>query len=77
MAYSFEKYTNSYVDTQNTPYDYSSIMHYGQYYFSSNDYPTIEPLQSNVTIGQRYNMSTIDIEEVRLFYSCSSAGICK
>jgi hypothetical protein len=36
---------------------------------------TIEPLQADVTIGQRYNMSTIDIQEVRLFYNCSNNGV--
>jgi hypothetical protein len=49
-------------------------MHYPSDGFSSNGLPTIEPLQSNVSIGQRYNMSSIDIEEVRLFYNCSSYG---
>lgn len=62
------------VDRQNTPYDYGSVMHYGAYAFSTNDLPTIEPLQPNVEIGQRINMSTLDIEKVRLFYNCSSDG---
>ena len=43
--------------------------------FSENGLPTIEPLQPNVTIGQRDNLSSIDIEEVRRFYNCSSTGI--
>lgn len=74
MEYNFEKYSTSYVDTQNTPYDYASVMHYSSDAFSSNGYPTIQPLQTGVRIGQRYNMSSIDIQEVRLFYRCSSAG---
>jgi hypothetical protein len=50
-------------------------MHYPRDAFSINGLPTIEPLQPNVSIGQRYNMSAIDIQEVRLFYNCSANGI--
>ncbi len=50
-------------------------MHYEPDAFSSNGRPTIEALQSHVAFGQRYNMSTIDIQEVRLFYNCPSAGV--
>jgi hypothetical protein len=75
MESNFEKYPNSYVNIETSPYDYSSIMHYGRYTFSSNNLPTIEPLQSNVEIGQRRNLSLIDIQEVRLFYKCPSTGV--
>ena len=65
--HNFEKYDSSYIDdTQNTPYDYASVMHYGQDAFSSNGYPTIEPLQPGVQIGQRDDMSSIDIQEVTI-----------
>ena len=74
MEYSFEKYDSTAVDIQNTPYDYASVMHYDQYGFSLNGYPTITPKQSDAKIGQRDNMSAIDIQEVRLFYNCSSIG---
>jgi len=75
MENNFNKYTNSFVDTQNTPYDYGSVMHYERDAFSLNNLPTIEPIQSGAQIGQRVGMSPIDIEEVRLFYNCSSNGI--
>ena len=74
MEHNFEKYNSTSVDTQNTPYDYGSVMHYGPNGFSTNGQPTIVPKQSGVTIGQRDNMSAIDIQEVRLFYNCSSTG---
>ena len=74
MEHNFEKYNSTSVDTQNTPYDYGSVMHYGPNGFSTNGQPTIVPKQSGVTIGQRHNMSAIDIQEVRLFYNCSSTG---
>ena len=74
MESNFEKYDSNTVDTQSTPYDYGSLMHYDAYRLSSNGQPTITPKQSGVTIGQRHNMSAIDIQEVRLFYNCSSTG---
>jgi hypothetical protein len=52
-------------------YDYGSIMHYGRYAFSRNGQPTIEPLQSGVTIGQRNGLSAGDVAAVRAMYpSC-------
>ena len=75
MAHNFDKYDNTVVNTQNTPYDYASVMHYESDAFSINGLPTIEPLQSGVTVGQRDNMSSIDIQEVRMFYNCSVGGV--
>lgn len=71
----FVKKNSTDVDTQNTPYDYGSVMHYPNSAFSANGLPTIEPLQPNVIIGQRVNMSAIDIQEVRLYYSCPTSGV--
>jgi hypothetical protein len=52
-------------------YDYESIMHYGQFAFSRNGQPTIEPLQSGVTIGQRNGLSVGDVAAIRAMYpSC-------
>lgn len=52
------------------PYDYSSVMHYGPKSFSKNNLPTIVPLKENVLIGQRKELSPIDIAEIRAFYNC-------
>ncbi|GIZ52836.1 Dot/Icm T4SS effector Zinc-dependent metalloprotease LegP [Noviherbaspirillum aridicola] len=49
-------------------YDYGSIMHYGAYAFSKNNQPTIEPLQSGVTIGQRNGLSAGDIAAIHAIY---------
>jgi astacin len=49
-------------------YDYGSIMHYGAYAFSKNGQPTIEPLQSGVTIGQRTALSAVDIAAIHTMY---------
>jgi hypothetical protein len=50
-------------------------MHYKKTEFSKNLLPTIEPLQPNIKIGQRYTLSAIDINEVQIFYGCKGTGI--
>jgi len=51
-------------------------MHYRTDAFTSKvGLSTIEPIQSNIQIGQRIWMSPIDIAEVRLVYNCSSTGM--
>ena len=66
----FNKYDASRVDLLDIPYDYDSVMHYGPTSFSKNGLPTIQTLQSGVTIGQRVRLSTTDILELRRFYNC-------
>lgn len=75
MENNFVKYTSAQTDTLSTPYDYGSVMHYFPTAFSRNGLPTIEPLQSGVTIGQQLNLSTIDVQAVRILYNCTANGI--
>lgn len=51
------------------PYDYDSIMHYGDHDFSINGQPTILPVTSGVRIGQRSHLSAGDIATVRKLYT--------
>jgi len=55
------------------PYDYSSVMHYGPFDFSSSDYygylPTIVPKGGN-TIEWLDEASWFDIVQLRLMYQC-------
>ncbi|CAF2079518.1 unnamed protein product [Rotaria magnacalcarata] len=67
----FQKYRGDQEDALNIQYDYGSVMHYPRDAFSKNGQTTIEPLQSNVTIGQRITLSANDIQEVRNFYNCT------
>ncbi|XP_029643102.1 astacin-like metalloprotease toxin 2 [Octopus sinensis] len=59
------------IDTQNLPYDYHSIMHYGPYAFAiDRAIPTIIPLKKNAVIGQRSGMSQLDIIQLQRLYKC-------
>ena len=69
MAYNFYKQNSNNLDT---PYDYSSIMHYGKTAFSI--WPgqdSITPIpNTNVQIGQRRGLSDIDILRINRLYGC-------
>ncbi|XP_064550785.1 hatching enzyme 1.2 [Drosophila montana] len=53
-------------------YDYNSVMHYGEYYFSKKkgQKPTMTPLQPGVRIGQRKTISQIDCLKINDLYGC-------
>ncbi|KAK2819469.1 hypothetical protein Q7C36_021115 [Tachysurus vachellii] len=55
----------------NTTYDYSSVMHYGRTAFSINGLDTITPIPDpSVEIGQRTELSAIDILRINKLYKC-------
>ncbi|CAG5848761.1 unnamed protein product [Menidia menidia] len=61
------------VPTNNllTPYDFSSVMHYGKYDFSSNGLPTIVAKHNHyLDFGHAHQMSPNDITRVNRLYGC-------
>ncbi|XP_029318715.1 high choriolytic enzyme 1-like [Cottoperca gobio] len=57
-------------NTLNLPYDLSSIMHYGEYFFSRDGSQTILPKSSKALIGQRTHLSKLDVEKLNGLYHC-------
>ncbi|NND92058.1 MAG: hypothetical protein HKN42_14455 [Granulosicoccus sp.] len=61
------------ANTQNLgPYDYGSIMHYGEYFFSKSGLPTII-VADGVEIGQRIELSETDAQSVDQMYATDLA----
>lgn len=51
-----------------SPYDFGSIMHYGEYFFSSNGERSISA-PDGITVGQRDALSELDASSVDLMYA--------
>ncbi|NXH29553.1 MEP1A protein, partial [Myiagra hebetior] len=73
--HNFAKYDDSYITDLNTPYDYESLMHYEPLSFNKNaSVPTITakiPAFDDI-IGQRLDLSAIDLERLNRMYNCTS-----
>ncbi|CAF1142605.1 unnamed protein product [Rotaria sordida] len=74
QAFNFDMYNDTNVDTQMTSYDYGSVMHYERTAFAINSSgPTIIPTQNtSAFIGQRIQLSSIDILEIQRYYGKAS-----
>jgi len=71
VRYNFEKYRHGQADTLNEPYDKASVMHYGNYAFSTNGRKTIVSVSNpNEVLGQRRGLSKIDIRQLKKMYKC-------
>ncbi|XP_047429739.1 low choriolytic enzyme-like [Mugil cephalus] len=70
-AYHMHNFKMKDSDFLNTPYDYSSIMHYGRTAFGKFRSETITPIPDpSVNIGQRDSLSDIDILRINRLYKC-------
>ncbi|XP_066170778.1 meprin A subunit alpha [Sylvia atricapilla] len=73
--HNFAKYDDTYITDLNTPYDYESLMHYQPFSFNKNaSVPTITakiPAFDDI-IGQRLDLSAIDLERLNRMYNCTS-----
>nr|QNH72388.1 toxin candidate TRINITY_DN27795_c0_g1_i1 [Pachycerianthus borealis] len=68
----FKKYP-TYIYSYGEPYDYASIMHYGNKYFSSNGLNTVDTIPvAGIEIGQRNSLSDNDIKQMNLMYDCAN-----
>ncbi|GLD59681.1 low choriolytic enzyme-like protein [Lates japonicus] len=68
FAYNFHKKD---TNNLNTPYDYSSVMHYGKTAFGINGLETITPIPDpSAPIGQRNGLSDIDVLRINRLYQC-------
>lgn len=54
------------------PYDYGSIMHYGEYFFSATGLPTIT-VPDGITVGQRLSLSDLDANAINTMYATDLA----
>ncbi|NXX74061.1 MEP1A protein, partial [Urocolius indicus] len=74
--HNFEKYDDTYITDLNTPYDYESVMHYQPFSFNKNEsIPTITTKipEFDDIIGQRLDLSAIDLERLNRMYNCTSS----
>ncbi|XP_023194571.1 zinc metalloproteinase nas-4-like [Xiphophorus maculatus] len=58
--------------TFDIPYDYTSILHYGRTFFTSNGKPTIIPKKNVKDMGQRRRLTETDIQKIIHVYNCDS-----
>ena len=69
----FRKFTWQQAAQPQLPYDYVSIMHYGQFALAKGEYPTIRtavPMYQDV-IGNKESLSPLDIYTVNKMYGCN------
>nr|SPP68602.1 Meprins-like metalloprotease MB2 [Colubraria reticulata] len=72
--YNFQKRSTNESKTLNTPYDFTSIMHYGPYSFAlDKSKPTILPNPGygvGLSMGQNLGLSRYDVARIQALYSC-------
>jgi len=67
----FNKYTSSQVQLL-SDYDLKSVMHYGEYDFSSNGQKTIEALDGTSPLGNEVGFTDKDLQKINALYQCST-----
>ena len=71
MRFNFIKTMPSSIDSLGFPYDYESMMHYGETAFGGGrvTITTTDPSKQKV-IGGRLGFSIIDIKQINAMYKC-------
>ncbi|XP_055345006.1 uncharacterized protein LOC129592880 isoform X2 [Paramacrobiotus metropolitanus] len=68
----FYTFSNPMVIDLGVPYDYLSVMHYPMNAFAvDKNTPSIMPIKKDVIIGNRVEMSSLDIKRINRLYRCS------
>ncbi|XP_068712093.1 uncharacterized protein [Montipora foliosa] len=71
----FYKETDDTVDSLGVGYDYGSVMHYGEFFFTkTRGMKTLEPTSGGVSIGQRIGLSNLDAQQGNLLYKFECGG---
>ncbi|XP_074612930.1 uncharacterized protein LOC141871253 [Acropora palmata] len=70
----FYKETTETVNSRGVGYDYGSVMHYGEFFFTKQrGSRTLVPKTSGVSIGQRIGLSDLDVQQARILYQCDES----
>jgi len=69
-SHNFNEDSSSEYTSFGAAYDYDSVMHYGEYDFSSNGQKTISVKKSGAKIGQRKAISSTDAYKVQKMHGC-------
>jgi len=73
QEHNFNRYKPKQMDSQGGAYDFSSIMHYGNYAFSKNNKPTMLSVKDPMLqFGQIEKLSDTDILQLNSIYDCKS-----
>ena len=71
QEHNFNRYKPKQMDDQGGSYDFSSIMHYGNYAFSKNNKPTMISVKDPMLqFGQIEKLSDTDILQLNSIYDC-------
>ncbi|KAG0720479.1 Zinc metalloproteinase nas-4 [Chionoecetes opilio] len=68
--HNFNKYSSSEVSGFGEDYDYGSVMHYSAHAFSENGQKTIVTVDPGASIGQRVDLSHVDVRKLMSMYNC-------
>ncbi|XP_031552406.1 protein SpAN-like isoform X2 [Actinia tenebrosa] len=71
VRHNFNKYSTSMINSRGVSYDYDSLMHYSAGAFTVNGRPTIVAKGGRRRLGQRYGLTSKDIQQAKLMY-CGS-----
>merc|ERR1711881_168936 len=79
FANNFNRYSQENTDNLDSAYDFGGVMHYSKTAFTINGQDTIKVINDpdgtkTAQLGQRAEMSNLDIQQVNALYACSNDG---